>query len=253
MKSSYERFYAKPLNINGPEFCIIGMMRSGSNYFERLLDNSSELACHGEIFNLAETSKYSTLLKEILGENIFDPSQEALDEYFKELASSKRIRWGFRIFNDHNERVMQILVASSNVKKILLKRNLLEAYVSLKRAQISQQWLLTNESYRAKDVSAFAIDIDEFIVFCLRQSLFYNGVIFELNRNKQPFLIVDYQELVTGRANHAIEFFLDLNEPLQNKRVDTIKQNTRKIEDQISNYNEVVNKLQGMRIARWVI
>lgn len=252
MKTSYEKFYPEALEINGPDFCIIGMMRSGSNYFERLLNTSSSLSCHGEIFNFAKTSKYRPQIETYLGNNQVNASQGQLDSYFRSFIGEDEKRWGFRIFIDHNERVLQAIAAAPGLKKILLKRNLMEAYISLERANRTQQWLLTDENYRAREVKNFKIDIDDFVQFCLRQSLFYNGVMSEIVKNGGQPLVVDYSDLVAGNANSAIENFLGLSEPLRNDQVNTLKQNTRKIEDQVTNYGEVVRKLQKMRVARWV-
>ena len=101
---------------------------------ERLIDEAEVIGATGEVLPCTTTD---------LAE-----SEGNLRERPLRLLTSLRQKGegltGFRYFHDHDPRVLPVVLEDPACAKIILTRNPIESYVSLKIAQATGQWKLTN-------------------------------------------------------------------------------------------------------------
>jgi LPS sulfotransferase NodH len=127
--------------MNGPKFdyfVVFAEMRTGSNLLETNLNEFDGLSCLGEVFNPGFMGHQGA--QELLGVSIHDRERDPIG-----LLNAVRAQEGlagFRFFHDHDPRVLADMLNDPRCAKIVLTRNPLDSYVSLKIAQTTQQWKL---------------------------------------------------------------------------------------------------------------
>ncbi len=117
-------------------FVILANMRTGSNLLEANLNAFGDLQSFGEAFNPAfpGSPNNEDLLGVTLQERIDDPLR-LLDRIRKQ----EDVLAGFRYFSDHDPRVFEMLMQDTRCAKIVLTRNPIDSYVSLKIARATGQ------------------------------------------------------------------------------------------------------------------
>jgi LPS sulfotransferase NodH len=235
-----------------PAFLLVGMMRSGSNFLERQLNLLPDLRCHGELFNPSFIGFSHQVAGKIPGYARDNPTARNNDEEAflgaVDQACDRQVI-GLRLFLDHSLQMTARLLYDPNVKKVVLSRNLLEAYVSLETARETGVWL-TTEAAKAPP-KPVKVDINKLVTFSLRQSLYYNDVQTVLHQTGQSYLQVDYNEIKDlAKLNEIARFvgsahqFKVVSEPIQ-------KQNPGTLEERITDFQKLVDELKRRQLARW--
>ena len=234
------------------DFVILGMMRTGSNFLEQLIDSSDEAVCYGELLNNAFVGVGEHPIDGYDRDSL-DKRDSNLDSFFEKVdqaASSKK--WGFRLFLDHNELVRKQLESDSTVKKVILSRNFLDSYISLKKAQATDQWILKDDSQR-KEVDKLIINTNDFAAYTVRHAMYYNEMYQRAARNPETYFNIDYSELNDEKRLVELFDFLGLSYQNNLNKVSLVKQNTRTRDDLIENYDEVLKFMRKNKFARWFI
>ena len=119
-------------------FVILAEMRTGSNLLEAYLNECEGVSCEGEAFNPAFVAypKVDTLYG--FDRTARDADPLALLAAFRAQPGLA----GFRYFHDHDPRVFEPVMRDPRCAKIILTRNPVDSYVSLKIARETQQWRL---------------------------------------------------------------------------------------------------------------
>lgn len=121
-------------------FVVFAEMRTGSNFLETNINAFDGLACHGEVFNphfIGYPDKDNVL-------GVTQAQREADPQVLIDQIKAAPGLNGFRYFNDHDPRLLDICMADRRCAKIILTRNPVESYVSWKIAALTGQWKLTN-------------------------------------------------------------------------------------------------------------
>jgi hypothetical protein len=98
-----------------------------------------------------------------------------------------------------------------------------------------------------------AIDVNEFTSYALEKFAFYYGVLAELSKSRQDFLIVDYNDLQTKGTQDDIAKFLGSEFEIDESKIDIIKQNSQSLDDRVTNLHQIIDTLQSLKIARWIV
>jgi hypothetical protein len=140
-------------------FVILASMRTGSNMLESALAAAPDLMPLGELFNPAFVGKrrYDSLFGIDLAARAADPL--ALIAAMMEEAGD-RIP-GFRLFPDHDDRVLAHVLADPRCAKIVLQRNPLDSYLSRKIALQTDSWRL-GRAGRLRQAEPVVFDPAEF-------------------------------------------------------------------------------------------
>lgn len=235
-----------------PAFLLVGMMRSGSNLLERQLNLLPDLRCHGELFNPAFIGLTHEPAGRPPGYTRDNPNARNVDEdgFIEKVdrACDRRVI-GLRLFLDHSAAMTSRLLYDPNVAKVVLSRNLLEAYISLETARETGVWLTTEVAQAPP--KPVKVDINKLVTFALRQSLYYNDVQTVLHQTGQRYLQVDYNEAKNlAKLNEIARFvgsehqFKSVAEPIQ-------KQNPGSLEERIADFPKLLDELKRRQLARW--
>jgi hypothetical protein len=241
------------LNLKHPGFVLVGMMRSGSNFLERQLNRLADVRCHGELFNPTFVGLSHEVGQEFVGYSRESTKERDADEmgFLRKLDDAcDRALFGSRLFLDHSPMMTSRLLHDPAVKKIVLSRNLLEAYVSLTTAVETGVWLTTEAAHTPSP--KVKVNANKLVTFALRQSLYYNDILTILHRTKQAFVQMDYTEIKQlPRLNAVAELigskhrFSDVQEPIH-------KQSPEPLEERIEDFPKLMEELRKRQIARWL-
>lgn len=184
-------------------FVFLAYRRTGSNYLMKMLDSFDDIEFFGEVFHwdtvwipIERKKDYVKWLKENknvsidIGEKAFEDKELVTlnhkhPQYFLDFLSqttSKKYA-GFKIFPEHLsfEKLKNNILSKKNITKIILKRNLLDVYVSDKTLAISKQ----SQGYTTDHIK-IKIDCQEFYDWYLKHQTHYMRL--------QEYLISDNQE-----------------------------------------------------------
>ena len=137
-------------NNDKKKFVILTQPRSGSYFFQSLLDSAEDIACHGEIFK-ADRVELSDWYRKKLSIKKEDISERDKDPviFLNRLRNLTPYKiFGFKAFNDHIQSrpvLKEYVLMSNDWKKIFLIRNPVYTYASLLRAKLSGKWVLKND------------------------------------------------------------------------------------------------------------
>lgn len=221
-------------------FVVFAEMRTGSNYLEASLNALDDVTCHGEAFNphFMGSQGRTELLGVTMARREADP-----------LALLGRIRdepglGGFRFFHDHDPRVLAQCLPDPRCAKIILTRNPLDSYVSLKIARETGQWRLGNLNNRKATRVAF--DRAEFAEHLERVRGFQDRLLRGLQTTGQSAFHIGYDDLDDVEVLNGVARFLGVEARLDAPSGKLKRQNPEPVREKITNPEEMDAALAGM-------
>ena len=211
-------------------FVVFAEMRTGSNLLEANLNRFDDLACLGEAFN-SQFIGYPTS-EAVLGVTLSqreDNPHLLLDAIQVAVGTN-----GFRYFHDHDHRILDRILADQRCGKIILTRNPVESYVSLKIASQTGQWKMTNAKHEKTTQVRF--DIEEFAEHLATQQGFQLKLQRALQTTGQSAFYVGYDDLHDLDVINGIARFLGSMDQLEALDGKLKKQNPAPLSEKVSNY-----------------
>ncbi|WP_170382260.1 nodulation protein NodH [Ruegeria atlantica] len=187
-------------------FIILAAMRTGSNLLEFNLNALEGVACHGEAFNphFIGRLKSDNLLGVTLEERDNDPMK-----LVRAIKSDGGKLNGFRFFQGHDPRVLEPALNDPRCAKIILTRNPLDSYVSLKIARETKQWQLKNIKRRREAQIEF--DAQEFERYLDQQQDFQLLLLNALQTTGQTGFYIAYDDLNNLDVLNGLADWLGVN------------------------------------------
>jgi LPS sulfotransferase NodH len=221
-------------------FIILADMRTGSNFLESNLNALDGVSCLGEAFNPAFVGypKQDPLFGLSLETREKDPA--VLIDAIKTADGL----CGFRFFHDHDPRALEICLADPRCAKIILTRNPLDAYVSLKIAQATGQWKLTNATHAKTRKVAF--DADEFTTHLRATQGFQEMLLRRLQTTGQTAFYIGYEDLQDLEVLNGLAGFLGILSRFAALDRALKKQNPASVSAKVTNAQEMENALRMM-------
>jgi LPS sulfotransferase NodH len=186
-------------------FVILAAMRTGSNLLEESLKALPGVTVHGEAFNpafLAWPNRESHLgLTQ--AERDADPM-----ELLRRIRDGAGLN-GFRYFPGHDARVFGAILADRACAKIVLSRNPVESYVSLKIARETGQWRLTDNRRRRDGKATF--DAGEFAAYHDELDAFHRRILHALQVSGQTAFHLRYEDLTDPEILTGLARFLGVD------------------------------------------
>jgi len=215
-------------------FVVLAGMRTGSNLLEEELNSVPGLSCLGEVFNphFVGHPKTDTLLGLSLAERDRDPGR-----MLSRIAGQKDALAGFRLFQDHDDRALSHCLADPRTAKVVLTRNPVESYVSLRIARATGQWWLGDVS-RARSAKA-RFDAAEFEAFLEARRAFYLRVNRALQTSGQTAFPLDYADLGDSAVLGGLVRFLGVEGGVDHSRVRAKVQNPSPLDEKVENFAEM--------------
>lgn len=222
-------------------FVVFAEMRTGSNFLETNLNALDGITCHGEAFNpyLIGYPEKEALLG--ITQEVRDEAPELLLDRIKDHPGLA----GFRYFHDHDPRVLDAVLDNPRCAKLILTRDPLESYISLKIARETGQWKLTDLKGR-KDARV-AFDAQEFSDHLRDLKDFHRKVAHRLQVTGQTAFRLSYEDLLSVDVINGVAAFLGIYDRLEKLDQRLKVQNPAAIADKVTNRAEMEAALAAQR------
>ncbi len=211
-------------------FVIFAEMRTGSNLLEASLNALPGVACHGEAFNpvLIGYPNRTELLGVSMAARDADPSA-----LLQRIGAAEGLN-GFRYFHDHDPRVLETLLNDRRCAKIILTRNPIESYVSLKIARATGQWKLGDAKHRKQARASF--DADEFEAHLNNLQAFQVALMHALQTSGQTAFYIDYEDTRDLAVLNGLARFLGVDATLAALPDGMVPQNPEELGEKVANF-----------------
>ena len=221
-------------------FVILADMRTGSNALEEKLNDFEGLTSHGELFNPTFIGRPGT-------ECLFDATLKQRDAEPINLIRLVRKKTkglaGFRLFSDHDPRVLDHVLADRATAKIILTRAPVDSYVSLKIARTTGQWWL-GDMKRAKTGKAQFVP-SEFEAYLANRSAYLAKIRHRLQETGQTSFDVQYEDLGDDAVIKGLARWLGASEEREEKTKKGRVQNPVSLSEKVENFAEMKAALQA--------
>ncbi len=221
-------------------FVVFAEMRTGSNFLEANLNSVKGLFCHGEAFNpffMGSESK-----QEMLGITM---EQRGADPaaLLAAMRSQPGLN-GFRFFNDHDPRVLRMVMEDHTCAKVILTRNQVESYISWKIAVESDQWWLANTKHLKTVRPTF--DLAEFKARLDTLHSFQRRLVHDLQVTGQTAFYIDYEDVLDLDVLNGLVAFLGVDGRLDKLDYRFKKQNPEALDQKVANPEVMAKGLAGI-------
>lgn len=211
-------------------FVVLAGMRTGSNLLEEHLAAMPGLRVHGELFNPHFFGKPK--IESLFGLSLDERDAEPLRVLEAMQAESDDLP-GFRLFYDHDQRVIEHVLKDERAAKIILSRRPLDSYVSLKIARQTGQWWLGDLA--TARTAKVAFDVVEYAEFMSTLGEFQDRVRRALQITGQTAFHIDYADLSDDDVIAGLGRYLGAKGPPDADKVRAKVQNPRPIADRLTN------------------
>ncbi|MDJ0571270.1 MAG: sulfotransferase [Pleurocapsa sp. MO_192.B19] len=257
------------------KFVIFTQPRSGSNLLCGMLNLHPEILCHHEIFN-PQRIYYSKDFHELLGndETIFREDlikgkvglttlkerkrypEEFIFKIWSNNFGCKAV--GFNLFPNHIPYASTSLIRDKNVKKVLLlRRNKIKCYVSLLIARKTGKWDSYNFS-KQENNSDISVDVSatKILRWSKKNSHYFHKLRQKMIDMDQSYLELGYEDLIGEKSEYIksdLLKFIGVSSAVEYLQPPLKKQNSNKLVDLISNFDELKDKLTGTELERYFL
>lgn len=211
-------------------FVVLAEMRTGSNLLEETLTQAEGVTCHGEVFNPAHIAGPNKT--EVLG--VTKAERDAAP-----LALLDRLRAapglnGFRFFHDHDPRILPAILADPRCAKVVLTRNPVESYVSLKIARSTGTWRMSDMRGRKTPKPMFVAE--DFAAYLDARRGFQQHVLGVLQRSGQTAFYLDYEDVQSVEVINGLLAFLGAPGTVSRISRKLVPQNPEPLSDKVRNF-----------------
>lgn len=223
-------------------FVVFAEMRTGSNFLEANLNALPGVTCHGEAFN-PHFIGYPNR-DEILGIDLAERSRNPL-RLVAAISGAPDMLGGFRFFHDHDPRVLEPILEDRRCAKIILTRNPIDSYVSLKIARATGQWKLTDVR-RRKDSAKVHFDATEFKQHVQAMQDFQLRLMRALQTTGQTAFYIAYEDLQDLEITNGLARFLGVGTGLEALDSNLKRQNPSPLDDKVENPDQIGTALAAL-------
>ena len=224
-------------------FVVLAGMRTGSNLLEEQLSAMPGIQSHGELFNPHFFGKPDTKSQWGLSMEARDSDPvRAIIAMQKDTSGLQ----GFRLFYDHDQRVIDFVLNDPKAAKIILTRRPLDSYVSLKIARKTGQWWLGDmTSARAAKVP---FEAQEYAEFLNDLSAFQSQITHTLQTTGQTAFHIGYQDLSDDDVLAGLGRFLGAEGPPDQSKIKAKVQNPTPVMARLTNPNVAEEALRTLSV-----
>ncbi|KAF0676384.1 nodulation protein NodH [Profundibacterium mesophilum] len=219
-------------------FVILAEMRTGSNFLEESLDAAPGLKCWGEAFNPHFVGAAGR--REMAGIDIAARNADPL-----RLLAAIRERTdgvaGFRLFHDHDPRILEHCLADPRCAKVILRRNPLDSFVSLQIARRTGQWRLGAKG--TARMAKIRFEPADFAAYLDMQAAAAAAVTRRLQISGQSAFHIDYDALGDVEILNGLCRFLGARGPITAASSRTRVQNPAPVSQKVENPEEMAAAL----------
>jgi LPS sulfotransferase NodH len=222
-------------------FVVLAGMRTGSNYLEANLNAYPGLACCGELFNPHFIGHAD--MKEMFGVTLPARESDPMGLIAKMRKATDGLA-GFRLFQGHDPRVLDACLADPRCAKVVLTRNPIDSYVSLKIAGATGQWRLGD--MRHAKTARIAFDRSEFADYLAASRDYLEAILRTIQSTGQTAFFLTYDDVSDTAAMNGLARFLGVTAERKATSAATKKQNPEALEEKVTNYPDLVAAVAAM-------
>ena len=223
-------------------FVLLANMRTGSNLFEQNINLFDSFSCNGELFNphFVGYPKQDIYCDMDVADRDRDPNKLVR----KMVSQSNEKLPGFRLFSDHDPRVLNYVLEDETCAKIVLTRNPLDSYISHAIAKKTDQWRLTDLHKRKTALVDF--DIVGFKAYVNNLSEFSKKIKNKLQITGQSAFQLSYADLGKLDVFNGLSNFLGSDEKLEGLKQKIKRQNPEALSEKVKNYSEMIEQVRSI-------
>lgn len=221
-------------------FVVFAEMRTGSNLLEDYLNQIEGVTCHGEAFNQNFIGYPNR--DDILGVRHRQRDDDP-DKLLRVIRKQAGLG-GFRYFHDHDPRVLPTILSDARCAKIVLTRNPLDSYISLKIAKATDQWKLTNITNRKAAQAHF--DLHEFERHVGAMQGFQLEIMRAMQVTGQTAFHIGYDDLHDTEVLSGLAHWLGVSVDPDSLKSNLKPQNPQPLSEKVSNFSQMQEALRGL-------
>ena len=222
-------------------FVLFAEMRTGSNYLEDSLNALPDITCHGEVYNPTFLGHHNRF--ELFGYDMDRREADPVGLLDAMVAQTEGLP-GFRLFHDHDDRVVDRILPDPRIAKVILTRNPLDSYVSRKIATATGQWRLTDAKNRKEAKIAF--DAEEFAELMDRLAAFQDRLRRGLQVTGQTAFQIRYEDINDPDVLNGLAAFLGSEGRVDSASKKLKRQNPGDLSDKVENYEAMIDALRDV-------
>ncbi|MEM9717280.1 MAG: hypothetical protein AAF826_12265 [Pseudomonadota bacterium] len=213
-------------------FVVLGAMRTGSNLFDEIIRLCPVTDSLGELFNPGFVGKAKINWEaepDLLKARDADPIA-FLNET---VPVDPSVSNGFRLFVDHDHRVLNHVLHDESCAKIILRRDHLDTFISQEIAFATDQWRIGDIGKRIQTKVTF--DPTKFENYCASLDAFYNDISQTLKASGQTAFQISYDDLLDQSVMDGVFRYLGVEGYRSGQQTRIIRQNPEPIEEKVTN------------------
>ena len=226
-------------------FAIFCRARTGSYLLVDILNQFDDINCYGEIFKPGKVELPPWTAAK-LATSIEDRDKYPITFVNALYGLTPRKITGMKVFSSHNEVALHYLAETKGIKKVLLTRRPVDSYISLKKAQLTHEWVKRTKNADAQS-SAAKPDKDVKIQFdrvqferYRRESEDYDQWCADLETyTGQTFFRISYEEVAAIDPVRPLAEFLGSKDRSAELKPRLEKQIKQPFEELVENYDEM--------------
>ena len=222
-------------------FVVFAEMRTGSNFLEENLNQFPGISCQGEVFN--PNFFGGPKREEMFGLTIKQRNDDPIS-VLALLKSQPENLNGFRLFHDHDQRILTECVQDEKCAKIILTRNPIDSYVSREIVRQTQQWRLGD--LKSAKSAKITFDEEEFSAHFQRVLDFQLLILKALQKSGQTAFYLAYEDIPDVEVINGLARFLGLSDVKKKPATKTKKQNPQPLEEKILNFPQMQKSLGSL-------
>ena len=222
-------------------FVMFAEMRTGSNYLEDNLNALPDVTCYGEVFNPTFVGRHNQF--ELFGYDMARREADPTGLIDAMIAGTEGLA-GFRLFHDHDDRVVDRVLPDPAIAKIILTRAPLDSYVSRKIATATGQWRLTD--MKNAKTAQVRFDAAEFADLLGALMPFQDRLRRGLQVTGQGAFLIRYEDINDPEVLNGLARFLGSAGRIEAASTKLKKQNPSDLRDKVENYEEMVAALADL-------
>jgi len=223
-------------------FVLLANMRTGSNLFEQSINLFDSFDCNGELFNPSFVGYPNK--ETFCGMDVADRDRDPIKMIRKMVAKSTDTIPGFRLFADHDMRVLDFVLEDESCAKILLTRNPLDSFVSHAIAKKTDQWRLTD--LHKRKIAKVDFDISGFKSYVNGLTEFSKKIRGKLQVTGQAAFQLSYPDLGQLNVFNGLAHFLGSDEQLETLKEKIKRQNPEGLSEKVTNYSEMMEQVSSI-------
>lgn len=216
-------------------FAIFGTMRTGSNLLERTLDSHDGLVGLGELFNSQFIG--GPWDQEAFGVSIAQRNLDPAGFLEAVIRAHPGQVPGFRIFEDHDQRMIDHAARDPACARFVLTRDPLDSYLSLKIARLTNQWMVRKAENRK--LAKVEFDAAEFTEYETLINAHYQRVRGLMRAAGQPWFEIAYEDLNDLGALNGAAAYAGSDERKDRAAPRILRQNPPLARDKVTNPDDL--------------